>query len=214
MEVHVSRASAVVVQRVPAGDAEWFMEWQRGVTAAAEGFAGYRATDIYPPADDQQNQWVVAIHFDDEKTLKQWLESPVRDEWVGKLRAKAGDFELKMLPGGFGSWFAGLEGDSHASPPGWKMVVTVVLALFPTVMLIQIIAGPYLSPLGLAFSMLIGNFLSVSFLQWVVMPTLTRLLGPWLNAGMSRRAAFSLGGLAAILLILVVMAVLFRLVTG
>ncbi len=108
MEVRVSRASAVVVQRVPAALADWFMEWQSGVTAAAEGFAGYRGTDVYPPADGQRDEWVVVIHFDDEKSLQEWLDSPVRAQWVEKLRAQVGDFELKALPGGFGPWFAGL----------------------------------------------------------------------------------------------------------
>ena len=43
LEVHISRASAVVVQQVPAALVDWFMEWQSGVTGAAEGFAGYGA---------------------------------------------------------------------------------------------------------------------------------------------------------------------------
>ena len=41
----------------------------------------------------------------DEKTLGQWLDSPARAEWVQKLRARLGDFELQKLPGGFGPWF-------------------------------------------------------------------------------------------------------------
>jgi antibiotic biosynthesis monooxygenase (ABM) superfamily enzyme len=214
LEVHASRASAVVVQRVPVDAADWFMDWQRGVTAAAVVFPGYRETDIYPPGDTRQDPWVVVIHFDDEKSLQTWLGSPVRDEWVAKLRARAGDFRLKMLPGGLGTWFAGLEPDSQAAPPGWKMVATVVLALFPTVMLITIFVGPTVAPLGLAVGMLLSNFLSVAILQWGVMPVLTRLLAPWLQADTCRRTAFSMGGLVVILLILVVLSLIFRLVTG
>jgi uncharacterized protein len=106
LEVRVSKASAVVVQRVPAARADWFMQWQRGVSGAAESFAGYRGTDVYPPADDQREEWVVVIHFDDEKSLQEWLGSPVRAQWVKKLQEQVGDFELKALPGGFGPWFA------------------------------------------------------------------------------------------------------------
>ena len=108
MEVRISRASAVVVQHVPAALADWFMEWQRGVTGAAEGFAGYSGTDVYPPGDSERDEWVVVIHFDDEKSLQEWLDSSVRAQWVEKLQAQVGDFELKALPGGFGPWFAGL----------------------------------------------------------------------------------------------------------
>ena len=211
MEVRSSRASAVVVQRVPAALADWFMQWQRDVTGVAEGFAGYRGTDVYPPADGQRDQWVVAIHFDDEKSLQGWLGSPVRAQWVEKLHAQVGDFELKALPGGFGPWFAGLAHGSEGAPtPSWKMALVVLFGLYPTVMLLTIFPGPYTEPLGLALAMLIGNALSVSILQWGVMPVLNMVLTPWLKANSDKQRTFSVGGLFLILVLLVGLALLFR----
>ena len=126
MEVRVSRASAVVVQRVPATNADWFMEWQRGIAGAAEAFGGYRGTDVYPPTDSRRDEWVAVVHFENEKSLQEWLDSPVRAQWVDKLQTQVGDFELKELPGGFGSWFAGLgQGPAGATPPSWKMALAV-----------------------------------------------------------------------------------------
>jgi antibiotic biosynthesis monooxygenase (ABM) superfamily enzyme len=154
------------------------------------------------------------VHFGDEKSLQGWLDSPVRAGWVAELRARAGDFELKALPGGFGAWFAGRGRDALAPPAGWKMVLTVVLGLFPTVMLLHIFVSPFTQPLGFAVAMLIGNALSVSILQWAVMPVLTRLLAPWLHADPRRRTALSVGGTVLILAALAVLAVLFRRVTG
>ncbi len=213
--MRVSRASAVVVQRVPVALADWFMEWQRGVTGAAEGFAGYRDTDIYPPADSQRGEWVVVIHFVDEKSLQEWLGSSVRAQWVEKLRAQVGDFELKALPGGFGPWFAGLaHGEEGAPPPSWKMALTVLLSLYPTVMVLTLFPGPYMQPLGLAWAMLISNVLSVCILQWAVMPVLNSLLASWLKANSEQQRAFSIGGLFLILALLAGLALLFRRVTG
>ena len=180
--MHASKASAVVVQRVPPGAEEWFLDWQRGVTAAAEKFPGYHATDIYSPDNSHQDQWVIVIHFNDQKSLQDWLASPARDEWVKKLAAKSSTFQVKTLPGGFGAWFLDQNRPGQAPPASWKMVLTVVLGLFPTVMVLTILVGPYTLPLGLAISMLIGNFLSVSILQWVVMPPLNKTLAPWLHA--------------------------------
>jgi hypothetical protein len=214
MEVHASKASAVVVQRVPAAEADWFLEWQRGVTGAAEKFPGYRATDVYPPGDVKQDEWVIVLHFIDQQSLQNWLGSPVRDELVKKLGAKAGSFQVQMLQGGFGAWFLGLNRDGKGAPPGWKMVLTVVLALFPTVMLLSIFVGPFTAPMGFVFSMLVGNFMSVAILQWVIMPWLPRVLAPWLNAPRSAGLVWSLGGAALILAALVVLALLFRLVTS
>ena len=217
MEVRISRAfrrSLLCNASLPPA-MEWFMEWQRGIHKAAEDFAGFRGTDIFPPTDGQRDEWVVAIHFEHEKALQDWLGSAVRAQWVTKLREKAGDFELKVLPGGFGAWFTRLDGYAQAAPAGWKMVLTVVLALFPTVMLLSIFVGPVIEPLGFSVSMLIGNVLSVSILQWGVMPVLTRLLTPWLNADPRRhRTTVMLGGTVLILALLAMLTILFRQAKG
>jgi uncharacterized protein len=215
VELRVSRASAVVVQRVPAASAEWFMEWQRGVSGAAESFAGYRGTDVYPPVDSLREEWVVVVHFEDEQSLQEWLGSAVRSQWVEKLRAHIGNFELKALPGGFSAWFTGLAPCTEAAaPPSWKMALAVLFGLYPTVMVLTLFPGPYTQPLGLAFAMLIGNALSVSLLQWAVMPALNRLLSPWLKANSDQQKGFSVGGLILVLVLLVGLAFLFRQVTG
>jgi antibiotic biosynthesis monooxygenase (ABM) superfamily enzyme len=191
------------------------MEWQSGVTGAAEGFAGYRGTEVYPPGDSQRNEWVVVIHFDDEMSLEGWLGSPVRAQWVKKLKAQIGEFDLKALPGGFGSWFAGLaHGPERMPPPSWKMALTVLLGLYPTVMTLTLFAGTYMEPLGMALAMLIGNALSVCILQWAVMPALNSMLAPWLRANAKEKTVLSVGGLFLILVLLTGMAFLFRQVTG
>jgi antibiotic biosynthesis monooxygenase (ABM) superfamily enzyme len=191
------------------------MEWQRGVTGAAEHFSGYRETDVYPPADGMRDEWVVVIHFDDEKSLQGWLESSVRAQWVESLETRVGAFELKALPGGFGCWFAdSADGSDRTHPPAWKMAMTVLLGLYPTVMALTLFPGPYTAPLGLAWAMLIGNALSVSILQWLVMPVLNSLLAPWLKADSAQQRAFSVGGVFLILVLLAGFAFMFHQVTG
>jgi uncharacterized protein len=207
--------STVVVQRVPADRVQGFMECQRGLTRAAETFPGCRGTELYPPVDERHSEWVAVLHFDDHESLERWLDSPVRAEWVKKLRDEIGDFQLKTLPSGFGAWFAGLEtGPEGDPPPSWKMAMTVLLGLYPTVMLLALLVGRHLNPLGMALSMLIANTLSVATCQWVVMPPLMNALGPWLNANAPDRRVFSIGGLALIWLFLGGLVMFFRVVTG
>ena len=62
--------------------------------------------------------------------------------------------------------------------------------------------------------MLIGNALSVSILQWVVMPALNAMLAPWLHAPVDRGKALSVGGLCFVLLLLGGLVILFRQITG
>ena len=215
MDMRVSQATAVVVQRVPAAGVVWFMEWQQGVTAAAAAFPGHRGTDVYPPPGAGAGDWVAVVNFDDEKTLQAWLHSSVRRQWVEKLQAHIGTFDLKVSPGGFGPWFANcLHGQDATTPPGWKMALVVLLGLYPTVMLLTLFPGPYTQPLGLALAMLIGNALSVSALQWIVMPLLNSAAAPWLAANTESQKASSLIGAIVIFGLLAVLTFLFGQVTG
>jgi antibiotic biosynthesis monooxygenase (ABM) superfamily enzyme len=213
LEVRGARASSVIVHRVPTDCAERFLEWQRGITRAAEAFSGYQATDVYPPADPRQPDWVVVIHFDNSEALQRWLDSPLRAEWTAKLPAKIADFRLKTLSAGFGPWFAGLVGGGGL-PPHWKMALAVLLGLYPIVMLLTIFVSPHTSRFGLAAAMLIGNAISVALLEWWGMPVLNMVLGPWLRANGKKGKTLSAVGLLLILGVLGVLTLLFRQVTG
>src|SRR5207249_92896 len=98
-----------------------------------------------------------------------------------------------------------------AHPPSWKFALTVLLALYPTVMLLTVFPWPYTIHLGYAFALLIGQVLSVSILQWVLTPLLTKVLGPWLQANAPKQRALSYGGVFLILAVLMILAILFRL---
>ncbi len=212
LEVRGARASSVIVQRIPAEAAQDFLDWQRAISAAAARFPGYHTTEVYPPAG-AQDEWVIVIHFDDARTLQDWLDSPTRAEWVAKLPCKTRDFRMKLVPSGFGAWFAGLTTDG--SPlPHWKMALTVLVGLYPTVMLLSIFLSPHTQRFGLAIAILIGNVASVSFLEWLGTPFLiTPVLGRWLGANRKEDRRLSLVGGALIVAALGVMLLLFVLIT-
>jgi antibiotic biosynthesis monooxygenase (ABM) superfamily enzyme len=213
LEVRGARASSVIVQRLRPDAREAFMEWQRGITAAAAEFPGYQTTEIYPP-QGQQDEWVVIVHFDDQKTLQGWLSSPKRAEWIAKkLPREIRNFRVKLLPSGFGPWFAGLTADGGPLPH-WKMILTVLFGLYPTVMLLAIFLAPQLDRFGMAVALLISNAASVCFLEFVGTPLTRGLLRPWLRASGEEGRTVSLVGLVLILTSLGGMAALFSLVTG
>lgn len=212
-EIRTARASSVIVQRVPPDAADAFMEWQRGITAVAAEFPGYQATEIYPPLEPRQREWVVVLHFDNPTALQNWLDSPERAEWTAKRPFAGDDYRLKVLPGGFGSWFAGMT-EQGARLPHWKMALTVLLGLYPTVTLLTMYLLPHTQRFGLAVAVLIGNAASVSFLEWFGMPVINRLLAPWLRAKGNEGRVRNLVGTILVIGAIALMTILFRLVTS
>jgi uncharacterized protein len=197
------RASAIIIDTIPPERREDYLRWVRGITRAAEAFGGYLGTNVFPPLQDDQQSWVTLIHYQSHDALEAWLRSDARAGWVDQFRESFGDFALHEVRGGLTPWFA------QAKLPGWKMVLTVLLGLFPTVMLITVAISPRLNALPFAISMLVGNALSVTALQWGLMPLWNRVLGFWLKpAGtISRRS--NLAGIAVVVAAIVGMLVLF-----
>lgn len=213
MEVRVSRASSVIIHRVPPSGADRFREWLQGIAAASAKFPGYEATDVYAPVEGEQD-WVIILHFTDSETMQGWLKSTVRAEWLTKLQGAEAEFQLKSLPSGFGAWFTGLAGPTQGPlPPAWKMVLSVLLGLYPTVMLLTLFVNPHLDRLGRAASILIGTVLSVCLLQWLIMPALQVLLARWLRVRPPHGRAITVWGLVLILLALGGIWFLFRVAT-
>ncbi|WP_439621783.1 antibiotic biosynthesis monooxygenase [Gemmata sp.] len=210
MPVRVSRATSVIVHQVPHAAAERFLALEEELTRVAEQFPGYQATEVYPPGEPGGTEWVVVLHFENAATMQGWLDAPVRAAWVAKVGAEVGTFRQETLATGFGAWFTGPKG----GPPGWKMVLTVLLGLYPTVIILTLTLGTVTGPLGLAVSMLIGNAVSVLILQFLVMPVLTHVFGPWLRADRPTERAMSAAGVGVILSLLAGLTLLFRQFTG
>lgn len=214
MEVRVAHASAVIVQHVPVAAKAKFLAWQRGIAQIAESFPGYAGTDIYPPGDVSNDEWVVVQHFDDDEALQDWLTAPVRQQWIDKIQAELGQATCTSLHGGFGAWFTQRMHDA-APPADWKMALIVLLGLYPTVMLLTLFfPGPYTRSWNMAAAMLLGNTLSVSALQWVIMPVLNNVLAPWLRADTKRHARLLYGGLVLILFVIAASCLAFAQISG
>lgn len=204
MNVNTARTSAVIVHPVPPAYTDCYLVWQKAITTAASQFAGYRGTDVYPPESDRNSNWIAVLHFETPAHLQGWLDSPQRAEILAQLPPELAGYSKTVLPQGFAPWFSQL---LH-KPPSWKMALTVLMALYPTVLLLNLLITPHLQGLGRAGAILVGNAIGVALMQWGIMPRLTRLLKPWLSANRDRR--FSVLGGAAIVCFLLLLAHLFQ----
>lgn len=122
---------------------------------------------------------MVLFAFDERAQLDAWLASRERHEVLERMVPLVEGERVVNVLGGFAGWF-------DAAPSGpevrrWKQALTVLLALAPTAVVVNLARHAVLPDLAMVPAVLLGNIVTVPILTWVLMPTLTRWLGPWLR---------------------------------
>jgi uncharacterized protein len=98
--------------------------------------------------------------------------------------------------------------------PKWKTGLSVLVGLYPTVVLLTLAISEIWPGGPLWATLLVGNICSVSLLTWLVMPVVTRALRFWLVPGHQiSRARLDFIGAAASIGFLTIAALVFWLCT-
>ncbi len=204
--------TVVVAHSVPPEDEATFLAWQQRLSDAERRSPGHRGGELLRPVPGVQDDWVAVTRFATEPDLETWLGSAARRDLLAEGE-RFRDFRLRRVTTSFGSWFSDDAG-AAAGPPSWKTALSVLVGLYPTVVLLTL-ALSALWPAGpLWASLLIGNVASVSLLTWVVMPVVTRALAFWLEpAPPSRGPRTDVLGTVASLVFLAVAAGVFAVLT-
>jgi len=71
--------------------------------------------------------------------------------------------------------------NAKSPPPRHKLALLTWLGAYPVITLIFALLGPAIVSWPLALRTLVLSVLMVISLTWLVMPGLTRVLGPWLS---------------------------------
>ena len=196
--------TVVVSKRVKPGHAPEFEAWQRGISNAAASFAGFLGSETFKPVPGVQDDWVVVFRFASAQTLMAWLGSSERQAWIDKAKRWVEGERIQTVGGGLGGWFP-VASNKPTQPPRWKQSAAVLLALYPTVMLLSTFLGPRLRPFVSApVNTFVSNLASVAILTWVLMPPTTRMLRPWLDAEDGRTTAVGAIGVALACAVMVV----------
>jgi antibiotic biosynthesis monooxygenase (ABM) superfamily enzyme len=175
--------TVVVSHSIAPDHEEEFREWQRRMTEAESGFAGFRGSQLFPPVPGVQEDWAKVFTFDTDEHLSAWLESSERKRLLDE--APIQDFKLHRVSSPFGSWFSFDVAEGEA-PAQWKTALSVLVGLYPTVVLLTLGISEIWPDGKLWETLLLGNVCSVTLLTFVVMPTVTRALGFWLAPSPAR----------------------------
>ena len=141
-------------------------------------FDGFLRAQLFPPVPGVQDETVIVFSFDSRDHLDAWLGSSERAEVLRRLDEHLDGERLVNVVGGFGGWFD----MGTQTVKTWKQAAVVLLALYPTVLVLNEVWGrllpestPYL------LRVLIGLVSGVAILSWGLMPRLTARLSGWLR---------------------------------
>jgi uncharacterized protein len=166
---------------VPAEKVARFEELLREVIAAARGFEGHLGVDVLRPEGGGEYRIIFRYRGPDERAA--WMESDDRRRLVARideLLDDPGGGEVRSVEGWEG-WFVE-PGYAPPTPPRkWKMAVITLVALYPIVLLLVRGLRPLTEDWQLEVGLLLTIGLSVPLMTWLVMPALTKRLGPWLR---------------------------------
>jgi len=172
--------TVVFSQRVAPENREAFAALHTDVVGRLESFAGFLASDLFPPVPGIQDDHVIVASFASRDDLDRWLESEIRRSWVNRIEDLVEGTRTMNVVGGFGGWFNAQPSRPHG-PKRWKQAIAVLLALFPTALAITLIRIQIAPDMNVVLAVLVGNVLGVAALSFVLMPWVTRLLEDWLN---------------------------------
>ncbi|MDO8432463.1 MAG: antibiotic biosynthesis monooxygenase [Candidatus Binatus sp.] len=173
--------AVVFTHRVAKDKEEAYLAWRRKVIAAQAHYPGYLATEFFRP-HGIQNEWVDIVRYDNVDDLNHWMESKEREALLKELDPIVESMHAHRVTGLEG-WFALNRGAAATVrvPPSWKQMLSVLFALYPTVMVLNFLT-PLWHTLPFPQQMLIGNILSCALLTYLVMPRVSQFLNFWLTA--------------------------------
>lgn len=148
--------------------------------AAAPGFEGVaslRPRPGHPPI------YTMVAHFASEADLDAWVSSEIR----GRLYAEAEQVSVGGLnvqqATGLEGWFQMPGQPLVVPPPRYKTAVITWLAIFPLLVLANLVATPLLSRVSPLVRLLPVSVVLIALMNWVVMPRMTRWFRFWLYPG-------------------------------
>lgn len=182
----------------PGRDAEFVAAQSELVTISA-GFPGYEGTAVFPV--DRSGERLSVIRFRTDRQLSTYLESGQRRDALQTLRSTlVKDFATFTQTTPFGTTIRVEDGQTKLTP-GWKSAMLVLLVLYPTVMLLSRFVGPVFEGLGAGpwLTIWLSQVLSVSLLQWVLMPFAVRRMRRWLDPVDGAALGVTLRGVGVVL---------------
>jgi uncharacterized protein len=170
--------TAVASFRVKPGNEHRYTELHARLQARLGSFPGFLRSEFFVPVPGVQDETVVVFSFDSREHLDAWLESDARREILAEIDPYLDGERTINVVGGFAGWFGA---PGMASVKRWKQATMVLLAIFPTAVVVTRLRMWLLPDVHWLVATAIGNVLGVIALTWLLMPRLTSWFASWLR---------------------------------
>ncbi len=177
----------IVTRKAKAGKTEEFERWLDGFIHEAMKFKGHMGVNIIRPPNMSNLEYVIILRFDNFENLAKWEKSEIRKKWIEKGKDLVEGKAKVEKQTGLEFWFTPVIDNASTvieehkqQPPRYKMaiVVTGVIFILASVLIPQVERATVGLPVLL--STFVGVAIMVLLMTYVIMPSVTRLLRPWL----------------------------------
>jgi antibiotic biosynthesis monooxygenase (ABM) superfamily enzyme len=125
---------------------------------------------------------VIIFRFNSYDNLAKWENSEIRNQWIKKSKDLTEGEPLVEKQTGLEFWFTPRSSGAVApAPPRYKMAIVVTAIIFVLINTLIPLIRQVTAELPIVVSTLVGTAIMVLLMTYVVMPSVTRVLRPWLS---------------------------------
>lgn len=170
----------VITERVRPSQVPAYESWARRVHALLAKHPGFVGLHVLRDPARPLPEYLTLLRFQSPQALEAWRHSPTYQALLEELPAHlATDADYREARG-LEAWFdrpAGL-----SAPPLWKNVLVGFVGVYPLILLFTWLVRPLTKGWPWWAAILPSAFLATLFLNWPVLPLLSRVLRRWLYA--------------------------------
>jgi antibiotic biosynthesis monooxygenase (ABM) superfamily enzyme len=183
----IGPVTVIVTRRARVGKNNEFEQWMDGILHAAMKFEGHMGVNVIRPTTPSRD-YTIIFRFDTYSNLTRWENSEIRQVWLKKsLEITEGEPVVEKQTG-LEFWFTPKELVKDGQliqrptiPPRYKMaIVTGAFVFLLLISIAQALRQTLGSVLPSILVTLISVIVMVILMTYVIMPSATKLLRPWL----------------------------------
>jgi len=176
------RVHVAVMRVVRRGrEAEFESQLEKFFSEAARQPGVCGAYLVRPFAGSHAREYGILRSFQSERDRDHFYGSDLYRRWNDAIAPLVEGEPVRRDLHGLEAFFEG-----PAAPSRWKMAIVTWVGVNPAVYLSAAAVPKIFGPLPSLIELLVVNAFVVAALTWVLMPLLTRLLGPWLSREISQ----------------------------